>query len=108
MEQNKKKILIKLILFVFIIFIGLIFYFINIEKEVGNMKYKKVLVIGIDGMDPKITDKLMLEGKIPSFKKLAEQGSFINLNTSYPPQSPVAWTSIELELIQESITFLIL
>ena len=59
-----------------------------------NSKYDKVIVIGIDGMDPKITDKLIDEDKLPNFKKLADEGSYMNLNTSYPPHSPVAWTSI--------------
>ncbi|MBU0979999.1 MAG: alkaline phosphatase family protein [Nanoarchaeota archaeon] len=58
------------------------------------MKFKKVLVIGIDGMDPGITKQLMEEGRLPNFQRLAENGSFINLNTSYPPHSPVAWTTL--------------
>lgn len=66
----------------------------SFQKMDQNSKYKKVIVIGIDGMDPKITNKLMNEGKLPNFKKLAQSGSFMNLNTSYPPHSPVAWTSI--------------
>ena len=57
-------------------------------------RYDKVLLIGIDGMDPKISKKLMDEGKLPNFKRLADEGTFINLNTTYPPHSPVAWTTI--------------
>ena len=53
---------------------------------------KKVIVLGIDGMDPKILGKLMEEGKMPNFSKLAGQGSFTSLGTSIPPQSPVAWS----------------
>ena len=56
--------------------------------------YSKVLIIGIDGMDPKVTERLMADGKLPNFRKLADEGSFLRLNTSYPPESPVAWTSI--------------
>jgi predicted AlkP superfamily phosphohydrolase/phosphomutase len=63
-------------------------------NKMSNAKYKKVLLIGIDGMDPEISEKLMSEGKLPNFKKLADDGTFINLNTSYPPHSPVAWTTI--------------
>ena len=57
-------------------------------------KYKKVLLIGIDGMDPKITDKLMEEGLLPNFARMKETGDFKTLDTSLPPHSPVAWTSI--------------
>ena len=45
---------------------------------------KKLLFIGIDGADPKIVDKLMDEGKLPNFKKLAEQGSYERLDVVLP------------------------
>jgi len=50
----------------------------------------KVLFIGLDGMDPKVTGMLVKEGKLPNFARL----EFSELSTSYPPNSPVAWTSI--------------
>ena len=52
-----------------------------------------VFVLGIDGMDPEILQRLMSEGKMPEFSKLATQGSFQPLGTSTPPQSPVAWST---------------
>ena len=54
---------------------------------------KKLIVIGFDGMDPKILRKLMDEGKLPNFKSLSETGDFKELATSIPPQSPVAWSN---------------
>lgn len=54
---------------------------------------KKMIVIGFDGMDPKILKNLMAEGKLPNFKKLSESGGFKELATSIPPQSPVAWSN---------------
>jgi predicted AlkP superfamily phosphohydrolase/phosphomutase len=62
--------------------------------QMEDAKYQKVIVLGIDGMDPGITDQLMAEGKLPNFKRLSESGSYISLDSSYPPHSPVAWTSI--------------
>jgi len=56
--------------------------------------YKKVLVIGIDGADPRVLTKLMDEGKLPNFVKLRDSGTFKPLKTSMPPHSPVAWTTI--------------
>ncbi|MGD8627488.1 MAG: alkaline phosphatase family protein [bacterium] len=53
----------------------------------------RVLVMGFDGMDPKIADKLMKEGKLPNLERLRQKGSFCNLQTSIPPQSPVAWSN---------------
>lgn len=59
-----------------------------------DSKYKKVLVIGIDGMDPKIASRLMDEGLLPNFARLRGNGDYTTLSTSLPPDSPVAWTSI--------------
>jgi predicted AlkP superfamily phosphohydrolase/phosphomutase len=54
---------------------------------------KRLIVIGFDGMDPVILDRLMSEGKLPNFKRLADTGGFRKLATSVPPQSPVAWSN---------------
>lgn len=45
-------------------------------------------------MDPQLLRQFMREGKMPNFAKLAEQGSFRQLTTSIPPQSPVAWSNL--------------
>ncbi|KPJ65909.1 MAG: sulfatase arylsulfatase [Coxiella sp. DG_40] len=54
---------------------------------------KKVIVIGIDGMDPRLSERLMNTGMLPNFKRLREQGGYSVLGTSIPPQSPVAWAN---------------
>ena len=53
----------------------------------------RLLVLGIDGMDPQILRTLMTEGRMPHFEALAQRGGFATLQTSAPPQSPVAWSS---------------
>ncbi len=55
--------------------------------------WKKVIVIGIDGMDPRLSEKMMDEGKLPNFAKLRKQQGYSRLGTSTPPQSPVAWAN---------------
>jgi predicted AlkP superfamily phosphohydrolase/phosphomutase len=53
----------------------------------------KVIVLGIDGMDYELTQKLMAEGRMPSFSRLAANGgTFKPLGTAVPPLSPVAWS----------------
>jgi predicted AlkP superfamily phosphohydrolase/phosphomutase len=59
----------------------------------GKAAAKKVIVLGFDGMDPRLVTIWMNEGKLPAFKKLAGQGGFKPLGTSIPPQSPVAWSN---------------
>ncbi len=54
---------------------------------------KKLLILGLDGLDPQITTRLMDEGKLPHFSRLRGQGSFSPLATSIPPESPVAWST---------------
>jgi len=52
-----------------------------------------LFVLGVDGMDPVILQRLMDEGKLPNLKALAAKGAFQPLGTINPPQSPVAWSS---------------
>ena len=53
----------------------------------------RLIVVGLDGQDPKLTDRFMKEGKLPNFQKLAEMGCYHRLETTYPAISPVAWSS---------------
>jgi len=55
---------------------------------------KKVLLVGWDGADWKIINKLMDEGKMPAMQSLVENGTMGNLATLDPPFSPMLWTSI--------------
>jgi len=55
---------------------------------------RKLVILGIDGMDPQLLKKFMAEGKMPNFSSLAQKGSFRLLTTSIPPQSPVAWSNL--------------
>ena len=55
---------------------------------------KKVIVLGIDGMDPQLLRQYLAEGRMPNFAALAARGSFLTLETSMPPQSPVAWANL--------------
>jgi len=58
-----------------------------------NARVKRVVILGLDGMDPGLTTKFMREGKLPNFQRLADLGVFRPLGTSYPSMSPVAWSS---------------
>jgi predicted AlkP superfamily phosphohydrolase/phosphomutase len=54
----------------------------------------RLIILGIDGMDPQLLQQFMQEGKMPNFANLAAQGDFRKLATSSPPQSPVAWSNL--------------
>jgi len=54
---------------------------------------KRVIVIGFDGMDPRLCDEMMNSGRLPHLARLRQQGGYRVLGTSIPPQSPVAWAN---------------
>ncbi len=54
---------------------------------------KKVIVLGFDGMDPRMCVRLMDAGQLPRLNGLRQKGGFSPLGTSVPPQSPVAWSN---------------
>ena len=54
---------------------------------------KRMIVLGFDGMDYRLTKQLMDEGRLPNLERLAAEGSFQPLTTAVPPQSPVAWSN---------------
>jgi predicted AlkP superfamily phosphohydrolase/phosphomutase len=54
---------------------------------------ERMIILGVDGMDPVMLAQFMRDGDTPNLKKLAEQGGFTPLGTSTPPQSPVAWSN---------------
>lgn len=54
---------------------------------------QKMIILGLDGIDPHLLQSFMAQGKLPAFRKLIAQGDFSSLGTSIPPQSPVAWSN---------------
>ncbi len=57
------------------------------------MKKKKAIVIGLDGLEPSIVENMLERGELPHFAKLRELGHYNRLATTYPAQTPVAWSS---------------
>jgi predicted AlkP superfamily phosphohydrolase/phosphomutase len=56
-------------------------------------RVKRVIFLGLDGLDPRLTERYMEEGKLPNFSRLRAQGSFHRLRTTFPALSPVAWST---------------
>ena len=53
----------------------------------------KTIVIGFDGVDARLTQQWMDEGKLPNLSKLAGEGSFSPLQPTIPSQTPVSWST---------------
>ncbi|MGE5191555.1 MAG: alkaline phosphatase family protein [Deltaproteobacteria bacterium] len=62
-------------------------------RRVIRGKTNRVVIVGLDGLDPKRARALIDAGRLPNFKKLAEEGTFCELGTTLPPISPVAWST---------------
>ncbi len=54
---------------------------------------KKVVVIGLDGFEPKIVEPMLAAGALPNLAKLRARGGFSRVQTTYPAQTPVAWST---------------
>ena len=54
---------------------------------------KRLIIVGFDGQDPKLTEEFMQRGLLPNMEKLAKAGCYTKLGTTYPAISPVAWSS---------------
>lgn len=53
----------------------------------------RVIVVGFDGADPDRVRDLMEDGRLPNLSALAAEGSFGDLGTTNPAESPVSWAS---------------
>ncbi|MCK5785570.1 MAG: alkaline phosphatase family protein [Candidatus Sabulitectum sp.] len=61
--------------------------------KTAGVSGKRLIVLGVDGMDPNLLESFVEKGLMPNTKRLMEMGSFSRLGTSNPPQSPVAWSN---------------
>ncbi|MEW6753126.1 MAG: alkaline phosphatase family protein [Candidatus Latescibacterota bacterium] len=59
----------------------------------GQAQARKVVVLGIDGMDPGLLTRFVAAGEMPHFARLMRDGDFRPLQTTVVPQSPVAWST---------------
>jgi predicted AlkP superfamily phosphohydrolase/phosphomutase len=73
--------------------VRLLYRLVTVGNPYKHARTKRVVILGLDGMDPGLTTKLMREGRMPHFQKLADRGVFRPLDTSVPSMSPVAWST---------------
>jgi predicted AlkP superfamily phosphohydrolase/phosphomutase len=77
-----------------IIILLAIMMFFTIVMNAAADTGPKVLVLGFDGMDPKLLETFRAQGVMPNFEKfLSDGGHLAPFGTSTPPQSPVAWSN---------------
>src|SRR2546425_5966893 len=65
------------------------------RRALARSRVKRVVVLGLDGLDYGLTTRLLSEGKLPHLAALRDQGCFKSLGSTLPPISPVAWSSFQ-------------
>lgn len=63
------------------------------KKVYARGSVNRLVIIGLDGLDPTITEQMMARGELPNFTRLKKRGSYAPLGTTFPAISPVAWSS---------------
>jgi Type I phosphodiesterase / nucleotide pyrophosphatase len=63
------------------------------KRGYRNAKIQRLIFLGLDGLDSRLTERFMAEGDVPNLSRLKQQGSFHRLRTTCPALSPVAWST---------------
>jgi len=63
------------------------------ESEMDCMG-KRLILVGLDGIGWRTTSPLIARGELPNLQNLVSKGNLAILESTIPPQSPPAWTSI--------------
>src|SRR5437764_4307307 len=54
---------------------------------------KRVIVIGLDGLEPSLVEAMLAAGELPNLAKLVSPGGLARVGTTSPAQTPVAWST---------------
>jgi predicted AlkP superfamily phosphohydrolase/phosphomutase len=63
------------------------------RRAYARSRVKRVVVLGLDGMEPTLVEQYMAAGKLPNLARLAQQGTYRRLGTTIPAMTPVAWST---------------
>ena len=53
----------------------------------------RVIILGFDGADSRLTEQWMAAGDLPHLEELAKAGGYARLNPTVPAQTPVSWST---------------
>ncbi len=63
------------------------------KQETWVPRNERLIILGFDGVDPDWMNHWMDAGYLPNLERLKSDGYFSELESTIPPQSPVAWSS---------------
>ncbi|MDP9120359.1 MAG: alkaline phosphatase family protein [Acidobacteriota bacterium] len=64
----------------------------------GGGAAPRLVILGFDGVDARLTERWMNEGKLPNLAKLRAAGTFAPLLPTIPSQTPVSWSTFSTGL----------
>jgi hypothetical protein len=67
----------------------------------GVEKRTRLVLIGIDGLEPRLLDKYLKQGKMPVLERLIENGAQSTIQCVAGMTSPVVWTSVATGVMPE-------
>lgn len=56
-------------------------------------RFRKVVAIGLDGLEPSIAEPMLAAGELPALARLRATGGYARVRTTTPAQTPVAWST---------------
>ncbi len=65
------------------------------RQALKRSRVKRFVILGLDGLDYRLTHQFLAQGKLPHLDALRRQGCFLPLGSTIPPISPVAWSSFQ-------------
>ncbi len=63
------------------------------RRALSRARVKRVVVLGLDGLEPTLLERFLNVGKLPNFARLRDQGCYHRLGTTAPAMTPVAWST---------------
>jgi predicted AlkP superfamily phosphohydrolase/phosphomutase len=63
------------------------------QRAYKDSKIHRLVILGLDGLEPTLAEKFMADGKLPNLARLKKEGTYARLKTTTPAISPVAWSS---------------
>ena len=76
------------------LFAAAIILFASPQRATGASPAAPLVVVGVDGMTFEVIDALIAQGRLPTVKKLMQNGARAELISEKPMRSPALWTTI--------------
>jgi Type I phosphodiesterase / nucleotide pyrophosphatase len=73
-----------------------------IEAGFTRSRPQRLVLVGLDGLDPTVVERLIAEGSLPTFARLRPLAARARIKTIRPTLSPVIWSTIATGTAPES------